>query len=60
VDIDEVGFYVVRDGFVVNWLPEFGLSGGSVEMILQPEKQIHQLSFGLIIINGDNKTRALP
>lgn len=60
VDIDEVGLDVVGDGFVVHRLPEFCLSGGSIEVVLQSEKQIHQLSSGLIIINGHNKTRSLP
>ena len=60
VDIDEMGFDVVGDRLVMRWLPEFGLSRSSIEMIFQSEKQIHQLSSGLIIINGHNKTRSLP
>jgi hypothetical protein len=44
----------------VHWLPELRLPGSPIEMIFQPEKQIHQLSSGLIIINGHNKTRDLP
>lgn len=60
VDVDEVGLDVVGDRFVVHRLPELGLPRSSIELVFQSEKQIHQLSSGLIIINGYNKTRSLP
>lgn len=60
MDVDEVWFDVVGNRLVVHWFPELSLSRSPVEVILQCAEQIHQLSSGLIIINGHNKTRSFP
>jgi hypothetical protein len=43
VDVDEVGFDVMRDGLVVLWFPEGGLAGGAIEPRLNDQGQLHQL-----------------